>query len=272
MAASQYLYDIKPDDYEKYAEMIMKDLDDFFFEHIQKETNMSKRKKNTAWLLNWIGKDCYQYLMNKEDSPKKKECEDRKSFIKDQYAKKKETKPFLDLNESKTYLFENKNNPDGAFVSRLSSTIPGDLTIQHIEDSDNSEKARRFNYKTQKSSPNQEFIDDYLKNLIEKKNQYIQKNNLQKPLYDKTKVENYYSESTQKRKSPTKKENIFVDQSEEEISFQPYSTGEDISEKNVKGGIYLAPGEFTKREARLSNRAAQKYDRSTLNEQFLKFK
>lgn len=266
MTTPTYLYDIKPDDYEKYAEMIMRDLDFFITEHIQKEMTMRKRQKNLAWLLNWIGQDCYQHLINPKDSPKKKECEDRRDFIRDKYANKKETKPFLDIGESSAYLSENKNNPDAAFVSRLSSTIPGELTIQHIEEDKNEALARRFNYKTQRSSPtknnpNEEFIDDYLKNLIQRKNEYIQKHNLQKkrPIYDKTKVQNYYSDT---KKSP-KKQQIFE---EEEISFQPYETVEDIPEP--KKGTYLTTGEFTKR----ANRGAKMYDHSTLDQQFLKFK
>lgn len=264
MATSTYLYDIKPDDYEKYAQMIMRDLEFFITEHIQKEMNMKKRQKNLAWLLNWIGQDCYQHLNSPKSSPKKKECEDRRDFIRDKYANKKETKPFLDIDESSLYLLENKNNPDGAFVSRLSSSVPGDLTIQHIEEATNEALARRFDYKTQRSrptstNPNVESIDDYLKNLIQRKNEYIEKHNLQKkrPLYDKTKVQNYYSDT---KKSP-KKQQIFE---EEEISFQPYEVVEDNPEK----GKYLTTGEFTKR----ANRGGKKYDLSTLNEQFLKFK
>lgn len=257
-----FLYEIKPDDYEKYAEMIMKDLDDFVYLHIQNETNMKKRQKNLAWLLNWIGKDCYDHLVHPTSTEKTKECKDRKDFIKEQYTKKEETKPFLDQKESGQYLKDHVKDPDGAFVSRLSSTVPGELTIQHYDDQTGEQKARRFNYKTQRSSQTGESIDDYLKNLLEKKNEYITKNNLQKqrPIYDKTKVEHYYSETKSPRKSPRK-------QKDEEISFEPYMTTEEPVEVK-KTGIYLQPGEFTKR----ANREAKKYETSLLDQQFLKFK
>jgi hypothetical protein len=242
-----FLYDIEPDDYEPYAQMIMRDLDEFVLEHIQNERDMKKRQKNLAWLLNWIGKDCYQHLSNPKYSSKKKECLERKEFIKDKYANKKETKPFLSLEESSNYLLNNLRNPDGAFVSRLSSRVPGELTIQHYNEEDGGQKAQRFDYKTQKNAKG-ESIDDYLKTLIEKKNEYIKKNNLQKErrLYDKSKVENYYSPTGSpkgQRKSPRQQK----EEEEEEISFKPYSE-EPIEEK--KSGIYLQPGEFTKRANR----------------------
>ena len=257
-APSTYLYDIEPDNYEAYAQMIMSDLDEFVYEHIQKEKNMNKRQKNLAWLLNWIGKDCYDYLKNPGTSPKKKECEDRKNFIRDQYAKKEETKPFLDTDESTEYLMDNQFNPDAAFVSRLSSTAPGELTIQYINDEKKAPFAQRFNYKTLKRS-NGESIDDFLRNLLKEKNEYYQKKNPKKrdtaPIYDTTKAKNYYSESKPKKTKKIEEEEV--------ISFEPYSTGEeDVSGKK---GTYLETGDFTKRYNRASNR-------SMLDETFLKFK
>jgi hypothetical protein len=223
---TSFLYDVEPDNYEPYAEMIMRDLDDFYNEHILNEMNMKKRQKNLAWLLNWIGNDCYEHLSNPKDSPKKKECMDRKDFIKEKYAKKKETKPFLDLEESSQYLLDNLRNPDGAFVSRLSSRVPGELTIQYYDEGTKSPNAQRFNYKTQKNTQGTS-IDDYLQMLISKKNDYIEKNGLKnkRPIYDKTKVENYYSETGSPkghRKSPRKQK----EEEEEEISFQPYEVAE----------------------------------------------
>jgi hypothetical protein len=233
---------------------------------------MKKRQKNLAWLLNWIGKDCYKHLTNTTPSSKKKECNDRKNFIKDQYAKKEETKPFFDEFESKDYLIENKDKPDGAFVSRLSSRIPGEITIQHYDETTKRSRGKRFNYKTQRTNadsmyPEGQLIDDHLKKLIEGKNQYIQSHNLQNQykLYDKTRVKNYY---TKTGSTPTRQKKT-QESDEEEISFQPYSIAPIIpdsksSPTRKKKGVYLESGEFTRR--------AQKYDRSTLDEQFLNFK
>jgi hypothetical protein len=147
-----------PREYEKWIRQNMKDFVQLFI------WTSKNPERDYNWLLNWIGKDCYEAFIGKKNKP---ECQKRKAFLESKYKSKGESKPFYSGQESTNELL-NKKIP---FISRLSSTVPGDITIQWIDET-KSPRARRFNYETQKSDSGQniqDLIDEILKtkNLVE---------------------------------------------------------------------------------------------------------
>lgn len=199
-----------PENEDEYTLLLYKELKDFVQKYIENESNEERRKRNWRWLMNWIGKSCYPELKIKKSG----ECLNRKNWIQSAYTEKEESLPFLDSNETVDYLKSHKE----PFVSRLSSTKPGEITIQYIDEKTNDSPAKRFNYYTQKSNRDEK-LEDYLNVIIDKKNQYNKKK------IDKKTYQNYYEKPL------------------------PYETIETVVNKSPpkKKGIYLEPGEFSKR-------------------------
>jgi hypothetical protein len=194
------LLDEIPENESEYRHLLEIELKNFVDKYIVNEKNTQKQERNYRWLMNWIGKNCYEELSKKQSG----ECLKRKHWIESKYTEKEESLPFLDVNETIEYL---KNN-DKPFVSRFSSTIPGEITIQYLDPMrrQHSPTAKRFNYYTEKSVKD-ETIQEYIKTIIDSINQQKIKLN-QRPINEKI-YENYYSSpkkntTSKKPKSPEK--------------------------------------------------------------------
>jgi len=172
-----------PDNEDEYTLLLYKELKDFVKKYIENESNEERRKRNWRWLMNWIGKNCYPELKQKKIG----ECLKRKNWIQSAYTEKEESLPFLDSNETVDYL----RGHEDPFVSRFSSTIPGEITIQYINDKLNNSPAKRFNYHTQKSDKD-ERLEDFLNMILDMKNEENMMK--KKKMIDKKVYENYYSE------------------------------------------------------------------------------
>lgn len=193
------LLDEIPENESEYRQLLVNELKNFVDKYIVNEKNNQKKERNFRWLMNWIGKNCYDELSKKQSG----ECLKRKHWIESKYTEKEESLPFLDVNETIEYL----QNNDKPFVSRFSSTIPGEITIQYVDPIKRNSPAKRFNYYSEKSVKD-ETIQDYIKTIIDTINEQKLKLN-QRPINQK-KYENYYSSpkknttSTKKSKSPEK--------------------------------------------------------------------
>jgi hypothetical protein len=170
-----------PDNQDEYTLLLYKELKNFVQKYIENESSEERRKRNWRWLMNWIGKNCYPELNQKKSG----ECLKRKNWIESAYTEKDESLPFLDSNETINYLRLHED----PFVSRFSSTIPGEITIQYIDEKKDN-PAKRFNYLTQKTKGG-ENLQDFLNMILDMKNEEnIRKN---KKKIDKKVYENYYS-------------------------------------------------------------------------------
>lgn len=160
------LYEDIPDNYEDYKKWINENMKNFI-ELFMKNT--MNPKKDYVWLMNWIGKDCYvNFIEDKVDE----ECFRRKKFLMEQYVNKTESRPFFDSEQSNLLLEENEE----PFVSRFSSTVPGDLTIQWWNDESKEAQARRFKYDTLEASDskfNKQKIQEYVDYIEAKKAKFL---------------------------------------------------------------------------------------------------
>jgi hypothetical protein len=123
-------------------------------------------ERDVRWLINWLGKD-----ITDPDFIR------RKVFLNSDYFQKKESKPFFTIEESNDLLLD---QPDLCFISRLSSTQPGEVTIQHYDSIFNQSICKRFDCETFMSTDpfsNKIHINFYIQSIFLRKGKSIPKIN-----------------------------------------------------------------------------------------------
>jgi hypothetical protein len=175
------LYDFYPDNVKQYREWIKQNMKAFVEAFI---LTSDDPERNYKWLMNWIGKDCYDHFIGKKSIP---ECQKRKDFLLAKYVDQNESLPFYNGEESSKRL----QNNEIPFISRLSSTTPGEVTIQWYDDETESNPARRFNPYTGKATDNRfqgQDIQEYIDDIVEKRGPKLKKKK------SRQQYKNYYSD------------------------------------------------------------------------------
>ena len=150
------LWDIVPDNKKEYEKWIKRNMQDFIKMYIITSDNP---EKNYNWLLNWIGKDCYDAFVGNKCIT---DCQKRKEFL-DQY--KEDNKIFTSKESSMKELKEMKV----PYVKRISTRMPGYINIEWL-DEENNFRAMRFRSDTLLSN-DRISMNDYIKSILEYKNQ-----------------------------------------------------------------------------------------------------